>query len=91
MIRKNNWLLTGVLMGLLAWSGATLAADKVYVANEGAATVSVIDAMSLMTLASVSVGQMVFPGVTNAAEAKKASAAAARELGRMAQGTGRYM
>lgn len=40
---------------------------------------------------SVSVGQMVFPGVTNAAEAKKASAAAARELGRMAQGTGRYM
>lgn len=40
---------------------------------------------------SVSVGQMVFPGVTNAAEAKKASAAAARELGRLAQGTGRYM
>lgn len=36
MTRKNNWLLTAVQMGLLAWSGATLAADKVYVANEGA-------------------------------------------------------
>ena len=31
--RTNNWLLTAAQMGLLAWSGATLAADKVYVAN----------------------------------------------------------
>ena len=44
-------------MGLLAWSGATLAADKVYVANEGADTVSVLDAASFKTLASVRVGK----------------------------------
>ena len=46
MKRTNNWLLTAVKMGLLAWSGATLAADKVYVANEGADTVSVLDALT---------------------------------------------
>lgn len=57
MTRKNNWLLTAVQMGLLAWSGATLAADKVYVANEGADTVSVLDAASFKTLASVRVGK----------------------------------
>ena len=58
MARKNNWLLTTVHIGLLAWSGATLAADKVYVANEGADTVSVLDAASFKTLASVRVGKM---------------------------------
>jgi YVTN family beta-propeller protein len=58
MARKNNWLLTTVQMGLLAWSGVTLAADKVYVANEGADTVSVLDAASFKTLASVRVGKM---------------------------------
>lgn len=57
MTRKNNWLLTAVQMGLLAWSGATLAANKVYVANEGADTVSVLDAASFKTLASVRVGK----------------------------------
>lgn len=58
MTRKNIWLLTGALMALLAWSGATLAADKVYVANEGADTVSVLDAASFQTLAIVRVGRM---------------------------------
>ena len=53
MTRKNIWLSTGALMALLAWSGATLAADKVYVANEGADTVSVLDAASFKTLASL--------------------------------------
>ena len=62
MTRKNNWLLTAVQMGLLAWSGATLAADKVYVANEGADTVSVLDAASFKTLASVRVGIVVVGG-----------------------------
>ena len=58
MKRVDNWLLTAVQMGLLAWSGASLAADKVYVANEGADTVSVLDAASFKTLASVRVGKM---------------------------------
>ncbi|MDO8769190.1 MAG: cytochrome D1 domain-containing protein [Burkholderiaceae bacterium] len=58
MTRKNNWLLTAVQIGLLAWSGATLAADKVYVANEGADTVSVLDAASFKTLSNVRVGKM---------------------------------
>lgn len=55
--RKNNWLLTAVQIGLLAWSGATWAADKVYVANEGADTMSVLDAASFKTLATVRVGK----------------------------------
>lgn len=58
MTRKTPWILTAVWMGLLAWSGATLAADKVYVANEGADTVSVIDTTSFKTLASVRAGKM---------------------------------
>ena len=58
MTRKNNWLLTAVQIGLLAWSGAILAADKVYVANEGADTVSVLDAASFKTLSNVRVGKM---------------------------------
>ena len=45
-------------LGLLAWSSATLAADKVYVANEGADTVSVLDAASFKMLANVRVGKM---------------------------------
>lgn len=55
---KNKWLLTTIQLGLLAWSGATWAADKVYVANEGADTVSVLDAASFKALATVRVGKM---------------------------------
>lgn len=55
---KNTWFLTAIQVGLLAWSGVALAADKVYVANEGADTVSVLDAVSFKTLASVPVGKM---------------------------------
>ncbi len=58
MIRKCNWLSAAVQVGLLAWSGTTLAADQVYVANEGADTVSVLDAASLKTLTNVRVGKM---------------------------------
>ena len=58
MNKRNNWLMTAVQIGLLAWSGTTLAADQVYVANEGADTVSVLDATSLKTLSSVRVGKM---------------------------------
>lgn len=47
MRRKINWLSTAVQIGLLASSGTTLAADQVYVANEGADAVSVLDAASL--------------------------------------------
>ena len=43
---------------MLAWTGASFAADKVYVANEGADTVSVLDTASFKTLASVRVGKM---------------------------------
>lgn len=45
-------------LALLAGSGAALAADKVYVANEGADTVSVLDAASFKALATVRVGKM---------------------------------
>lgn len=58
MTKRNNGLVTAVQIGLLAWSGTTLAADQVYVANEGADTVSVLDAASLKTLSSVRVGKM---------------------------------
>lgn len=58
MRRKINWLSTAVQIGLLIWSGTTLAADQVYVANEGADTVSALDATSLKTLAIVRVGKM---------------------------------
>ncbi|OYZ42555.1 MAG: hypothetical protein B7Y20_17665, partial [Acidovorax sp. 16-64-162] len=58
MIRKCNWLSAAVQVGLLAWSGTTLAAEQVYVANEGADTVSVLDAASLKTLTNVRVGKM---------------------------------
>ena len=54
----NNWLLTAVQVALLAWSGASSAAGKVYVANEGADTVSVLDAVSFKALANVRVGKM---------------------------------
>lgn len=56
--RKNKWLLAGVQMALLVWSGTSFAADRVYVANEGADMVSVHDAASFEKLASVPVGQM---------------------------------
>ncbi len=55
---KNKWLFTAIQVGLLAWSGVALSADKVYVANEGADTVSVLDAASFKALASVRVGKM---------------------------------
>lgn len=55
--RKNKWLLTGVQMALLVWSGTTFAVDRVYVANEGADMVSVHDTVSFEKLASIPVGQ----------------------------------
>lgn len=45
-------------VGLLVWAGAAWAADKVYVANEGAGTVSVLDAASFKSMASVRAGSM---------------------------------
>ena len=86
---KNKWFFTTIQLGLLAWSGATLAADKVYVANEGTDTVSVLDAASFKTLASVRVGKMphnvqVSPDgkrvwVTNNGEPAQAAGAPAHE------------
>ena len=87
-MNANNWLFTAIPVGLLAWSGVALAADMVYVANEGADTVSVLDAASLKTLASVRVGKMphnvqVSPDgkvvwVTNNGEPDQAADASAR-------------
>lgn len=56
--KKNNWLLTAVQIGMPAWSGATLVADKVYEANEGTDTVSVLDVALFKTLANFRVGKM---------------------------------
>lgn len=58
MNRTRKWLLGAVQMGLLAGSAALWAADKVYVANEGADTVSVLDAASFKTLTVVRTGRM---------------------------------
>lgn len=58
MTRNNKWILSALHVGLLLGSAVTFAADKVYVANEGADTVSVLDASTLKTLASVRVGKM---------------------------------
>ncbi|MEK7346952.1 MAG: cytochrome D1 domain-containing protein [Pseudomonadota bacterium] len=58
MTTKNNWPSMGVLVALLAWTGVTLAADKVYVANEGADTVSVLDVGSFKALSTVRMGKM---------------------------------
>jgi hypothetical protein len=44
---KNKWLLPGVQMALLVWSGTAFATDRVYVDNEGADMVSVHDAVSI--------------------------------------------
>ena len=55
---KNKWLFTTIQVGLLAWSGVAWATDKVFVASEGADTVSVLDAASFKALASVRVGKM---------------------------------
>lgn len=86
---KNGWLFTTMQVGLLAWSGVALAADKVYVANEEADTVSVLDAASFRTVASVRVGKMphnvqVSPDgkvvwVTNNGEPDQAADASARK------------
>lgn len=51
-------LKTHLAISLLAWGGAVGAADKVYIANENADTVSVIDAASFKVLTSVRVGKM---------------------------------
>ena len=45
-------------ISLLAWSGTAFSADKVYVANEEADTVSVLDAASFKVVATVRVGKM---------------------------------
>lgn len=58
MKQVKNLVLAAVQIGLLAWTGATFAADKVYLANEGANTVNVLDATSLEKVASVPVGKM---------------------------------
>lgn len=50
-------LKTHLAIALLAWSCAVAAADKVYIANENADTVSVLDAASFKVLTPVSVGQ----------------------------------
>jgi YVTN family beta-propeller protein len=50
-------LKTHLAIALLAWSCAVAAADKVYIANENADTVSVLDAASFKVLTPVNVGK----------------------------------
>jgi YVTN family beta-propeller protein len=58
MKKPNRRIWTVLQMGLLLWSGAASAGNQVYVANEGADTVSVLDPASLATQATVRVGKM---------------------------------
>lgn len=58
MTRTNRWLLAVMQVGLLVGAGVASAADKVYVANEDADTVSVLDTASFKALATVRVGKM---------------------------------
>lgn len=54
---RFKWLLAVAQVGVLATAGsASAAAEKVYVADEGANTVSIIDAASLKKIGSVAVG-----------------------------------
>ena len=96
MKRKHKWVLAAIQVGLLAWSGTTLAADKVYVANEGADMVSVLDAASFKTLASVRAGKaphnvQVSPDgkvvwVTNNGEPAQAAASVHKEMAKAEHG-----
>ena len=52
------WLAVMVGLALLSCSFAAVAAGKVYIANEGADTVSVLDAGSFKPIAKISVGKM---------------------------------
>ncbi|HQR98937.1 MULTISPECIES: cytochrome D1 domain-containing protein [unclassified Polaromonas] len=52
----RNWLVMAAMLSGWGVAGVCLAADKVYVANEEADTVSVLDAASFKTLAKVRVG-----------------------------------
>lgn len=52
----RNWLVIAAMLSGWGVAGICAAADKVYVANEDADTVSVLDAVSFKTLASVRVG-----------------------------------
>lgn len=100
MSSKSAWFLKALMVGALAWSGAALAADKVYVANEGDDSVSVLDAATLQTLASVRVGKMphnvqVTPDgamvwVTNSGEPDAAAGAAGHQDGAHGQGHGSH-
>ncbi len=86
---RNKWALTAIQAGLLLGAAATFASDKVYVANEGADTVSVLDASTLKTLASVRAGKTPhnvqvspdgrFAWVTNNGESGPAANAAAHQ------------
>ena len=54
----RNWVSAALQISLMAWSGAAFSADKVYVANEEADTVSVLDAASFKVVATVRAGKM---------------------------------
>ena len=55
---SRSWLSVALQISLLAWVGAASAADKIYVANEEADTVSVLDSASFKVVANVRVGKM---------------------------------
>lgn len=55
---SRSWLSAALQISLLVWGGTAWAADKVYVANEEADTVSVLDSASFKMVATVRVGKM---------------------------------
>lgn len=55
---RTRWVLAAAQAGIMAWAGAALAAgEKVYVAEEGSDTVSVLDAASFKNVGSIRVGR----------------------------------
>lgn len=89
---SRYWLAAAIQISLMAWSSAASGADKVYVANEEADTVSVLDTASFKVVANVRVGKMphnvqVSPDgklvwVTNNGEPEAASAPAHQGMGK---------
>lgn len=54
---RSGWLIALLQAGIAFWAGVALAGAKVYVADEGADTVSVLDAASFAKVGSVAVGR----------------------------------
>lgn len=86
---RTRWLCVVLHAGVLAWTGVVFAGSKVYVADEYADTVSVLDAASFKKLVTIAVGREPhnvqvspdgkFAWVTNNGARDKAAAPAAHD------------